>query len=185
MNLDNLKDAWKGLYTPAKNKASLQRMTQENKHPVLKHIRMQVIVETIAFSLLLIFYYDIFDGDKKSWWANFAFAGALITEIFQQIFCYYLCRQGITGGNIKQAIHDQIKKIKKYSYVSVGSRTVTMTGLLIFFGSVIQFTTKKYWLLTLIIIVMFGQLLLLMGVWRKRLGTLQQAHHDLITQPAD
>ena len=45
MELNQLKSAWQGMGGPNKNNEELRKMLQENRHPVLKGIRLQMIIE--------------------------------------------------------------------------------------------------------------------------------------------
>jgi hypothetical protein len=45
MELDELRSAWSSVNAPAKSNEELQLMLKENKHPVLKGIRRQLMIE--------------------------------------------------------------------------------------------------------------------------------------------
>jgi hypothetical protein len=174
MNQDDLQHTWEGTPTPHTNIAALRSIMRRNSHPVLRRMRTQLLVELVAFSLVLIFYYSAFDGNEKSWWANAVFMCALTIDIAQQIVGLWFSRQVIGGDNIHESLRARVKKMKAYSRLVVGCRALTVTGLLVFFCSVMRFTTFKYGLLAGLVSVMVVQLVILGKVWNKRVSELQK-----------
>src|SRR5690606_35479207 len=100
--MDTLKSAWKGMGTEHTQQEKLRGMLLERRHPVLKDIRRQMILEVIIFSALLLVYYDFFDGDRKPLYANLLLAGALLFAVLHSIGGYLLARRKINGANLSQ-----------------------------------------------------------------------------------
>ena len=49
MELDDLKSDWNRIQPNSKSEEALLLMLQENKHPVLKSIRKQIVIEVTAW----------------------------------------------------------------------------------------------------------------------------------------
>jgi hypothetical protein len=173
MEQDILKSIWQGADAVAKPENEIRSMLQERKHPVLKRIRKQLIIETIAFALLLFVYYDIFDGDQKSFYANAFLVIALILLIVHNIVVYFIVRNPFKGGDVKQSLNNRLQKIKFHAKVSVVNRILVNSSLLLFFTSFIVITTIKGWILVLLAFFFIVQLLLLYRIWMKRIRQLK------------
>ena len=90
MEQDALKSAWQSMDANRKTNTELSTMMRESSHPVLKQIRKQLILETIAFTALLFVYYDFFDGDRKPFYANMLLVMAMLFVIAHNIMGYIL-----------------------------------------------------------------------------------------------
>lgn len=179
MEHDTLKSAWQGITTNRKTNMELNSMMRESGHPVLKRIRKQLILETLSFTVLLFVYYDFFDGDRKPFYANVLLVTAILFVLLHNIVGYVLTKHPVKGNSIKQSLENQLLKLKAYAAVSVASRVLTVACLLLFFTSVITFTTDKYWMLAAIILLLVIQIALLSGIWMKRIGQLRSTINSL------
>ncbi len=70
MELDALQSIWQHSDQAPKTTTEIKTMMLERTHPVLKRIRRQLIIESIAFAFFLVTYYNFFDGDKKHFHAK-------------------------------------------------------------------------------------------------------------------
>jgi hypothetical protein len=173
MERDALISAWQAAGATNKNNAELIAMLRDGQHPVLKHIRLQLIIETIAFTIFIFVYYDFFDGDKKPLYANVLMAGGMLLVIAHNIFGYVFTKRSFEGNNIKQSLEHYLTALKKQAIISIMCRALMASCLLLFFVSVISFNASKYWPLIGIAVVFLIQLIVLRGVWRKRIGKLK------------
>lgn len=171
----DLKSAWQGLKNTQANTAQIREMIQKNNHPVQQRIRRQLLIETIAFTFLLMVYYNIFDGQEKPLYANILLAAALFMAILHNIIGYLFSKQKVDGNNIGQSLASSAAKWRMYAVGSIASRAVTVTCLLIFFTAIIQFTPAKCWILVGAIAICLGQLILLARLWSKRISQLKAA----------
>jgi len=163
------KSAWQDDNSASKSNAELKAMMQEKRHPVLKRIRRQLIIETIGFTAFLLVYYDFFDGDRKPLFANVLLLAAVLLAIVHNVIGYMLTKRRIEGDNIKQSLEAHLSRMKLYAFASVASRVLTAACVLTFFASVITFTTQKYWILAGTIAVFIVQVMLLSGIWAGRI----------------
>lgn len=164
-----LQSAWQQMSAGQRSNTELHAMMKESTHPVLKRIRKQLIIETIAFTAFLFVYYDFFDGDRKPVYANVLLVSAMVLVILHNILGYIMAKRSIDGDNLKQSLQHQLAKMKTYAVLSIAARILMVNCLLLFFASVITFTTQKNWLLAGIIAIMTVQLVLLAAIWLKRI----------------
>ena len=179
MELDKLKSAWQDIGGENKNSATLKKMLSEKRHPVLKGIRLQMIIEITTWTFFLFVYYDIFDGDRKPFYANALLVTAVLLLLVHSVMGYLSAKNRVKGTNLKQSLVKYLSMIKKYAVVSVASRVLTIVCVLIFFIATIHFTTNKYFLLAGILLIIPVQIFLLKRMWGKRIKTLEAAIHGL------
>jgi hypothetical protein len=175
MELDTLQSAWQNNEPAPKGNSEISAMMRERTHPVLKRIRRQMIIEGIAFTFLLFAYYDLFDGDQKPVYVNVLLVAAMLFALVHTLMGYKLAKGGVTGSTIKQALNNQLSKLKVYALISVISRVGVAGCLLFFFTSIITFTAQKYWLLAAMILLFVIQIMLLSGIWLKRIRQIKNA----------
>ena len=172
METDPLKLAWNAVQTPVKTNKELSSMLIESKHPVLKGIRKQFTIEIIGWSVFLLCYYTMFDGDQKPIAINILLVVSLLFALIHNVLGYNFSKNLINGGTIKSSLERYLSKIKVYATVSISSRAFLITGFLVFFTYNIHFTTGKYVLLAGVIAVSMVQLRWLFFLWTRRLKVL-------------
>lgn len=175
MEPDALRSAWRAADTAQKNNTELLSMLREGQHPVLKHIRRQLIIETFAFTVFLFLYYNLFDGDKKPLYANLFIAGGMLLVIIHNILGYAFTKRSIIGNNMKQSLEHYLTALKKHAIISIMCRALMVGCLLLFFTSVISFNAIKYWSLLAIVLMLLVQLMVLWSIWLKRIRKLKGA----------
>jgi hypothetical protein len=169
MEQDPLKAAWQNIATGQKSNGELSGMIKERLHPVLKRIRIQLVLEMFSFIVFLIVYYDFFDGNKKPVYANVCLVSALVLVILHNLIGYFLIKHPFKENNIKQSLQQRLAKIKKYAATAIAVRFLMVVCLLIFFTSTIKFNENKYWLLIGLVIILLIEMLLLSLLWKKRI----------------
>lgn len=177
--MDTLKSAWKGMQTTNTQHDALRNMLLERKHPVLKHIRAQMIIEVIAFSVLLLVYYDFFDGDRKPLYLNLLLVVSLLFAIVHSVTGYIMARRKIKGDNLAQSLTRSLSAVRRFAIVSVSSRAATAICLLLFFTAAISFNTMKYAVLGGILLIFLVQVWILVRMWRNRIRQLQASVQSL------
>ena len=173
MEQDALRSAWQAANTAPKNNNELIAMLREGQHPVLKHIRRQLIIEIIAYSILLFVYHDFFDGNRKTLFANLLIVAGMLLVITHNIIGYVFTKRSIKGNNIKQSLEHHLVSLKKHAVISVMCRALMIGCLLAFFVPAIHFNASKYWALTAIVAIFLVQLFALWGIWLKRIRNLK------------
>ncbi|MFL9831478.1 hypothetical protein ABS764_11530 [Flavobacterium sp. ST-87] len=179
MELHDLKSDWKAIEADSKDEATLVRMLQENKHPVLKSIRKQILLEITGWVLFLMVYYSMFDGSEKPFWVNLILIISLLLPILHNVYGYYHNRYLTDNSNIKIALVQLYIRIKKFALIAVIARLGFISGLLVFFTYGIQFTMPKYFLLLFTTVIFLIQLRILYRIWIKRIIQIQDCIHTL------
>lgn len=173
MELDQLKSTWNTLEVPSKTTQELKTMLLESKHPVLKEIRKQFIIEITGWTAFLFCYYTMFDGDQKPLWVNLILIATMLSSLAHNLSGYSYSRFLPKGNSIKASLDSYLKKIRTYASISILSRILLMTGFLLFFTFNIQFTPTKYLLLAAVVLVFSIQLIWLGRLWTKRISALR------------
>lgn len=174
MELDDLKSDWNAIQPIPKKEETLLLMLQENKHPVLKSIRKQIVFEVLAWSVFLMVYYSMFDGATKPFWVNLVLITSLLMPMLHSFYGYYYNKYLADGSNIKVALEQLYTRLKNYAFITIIARVGFICGLVLFFTYNIHFTTTKYFLLGFILVVFSIQLFVLYRIWLKRLSALQE-----------
>jgi hypothetical protein len=169
MDQDALLSSWRAANDAPKNSLELKRMISEKRHPVLKGIRRQLLIEIIAFTVFLFVYYDFFDGDRRAVYVNVLLVGAILLVIIHNIIGYVMTIQQVKGDNIMQSLHHHLSNMKMYAVTSVTCRTLMTGCLLFFFTSNIVFNAHKYWMLMSVIVILIVQMAWLSGIWFRRI----------------
>ena len=178
MENDQLKSMWSNLGDTPKDQQTLK--TMKSAHSFRK-MRRQLLIETIAFILFLIVYYDFFDGDKKPLYANIALIAAALFVIIHSFLGYKLATTALHGDTIRHSLTNSLSRLRKYAFISVSSRVFAAACLLIFFTSVIKFTSYKYISLSIILAIFCLQIIMLWNIWKKRIRKLEGDITDLNT----
>ncbi len=172
MELNELKSTWNTVKTPAVSIKEIQMMLSENKHPVLKDIRKQLTIEIIGWSIFLACYYTMFEGDKKPVWINILLVLSILLPITHNLMGYRFSKYLVQGTNIQESLKNYLSKVKTYAIISILSRQIYLTGLLLFFIYGISFNTNKYLALAMIILIFLIQLVISCRMWATRLKNL-------------
>ncbi|WP_069658892.1 hypothetical protein [Arcticibacter eurypsychrophilus] len=175
MELEDLKSSWNNLETPVKTSEEIKKMLLENNHPVLKGIRRQLSLEIAGWSLFLMCYYTMFDGDLKPLIINIILVICALLPLIHNLTGYRFAKYLLNGTTIQQSLENYFSKVKKYAIISILTRIVYASGLLLFFTYNIQFTTGKQVLLGGLMLFLGIQLYFLYVLWRRRLRQLERA----------
>lgn len=178
MEKKSLKSAWQHADTTSRNEKDIRSMVREGSHPVLKRIRKQFLIETIAFAIFLALYYNFFDGDRKPFYANALLVAAMLFVMVHNIIAYIFTKARYKGNNIKQALEAHLYRMKVHAVLSVANRVLMTVCLLFFFTATITFTTNKYWILAALILTFIIMMILLWRVWMKRIINLKRTTEE-------
>lgn len=177
--MDPLKAAWKGADTNTKSTQDIKKMLKENKHPVLRSIRTQMIIEILAFSAFGLVYYDFFDGHQKPLYANIVLVASLLLVIGHNLIGYLGARNPVEGNNIRVSLEKYLSALRVFALLSVISRILYVAGFLVFFLSVIILTDAKQWIIAGLLLVFVIQISILVRLWLKRIRGISGAVESL------
>ncbi|TDQ11761.1 hypothetical protein [Pedobacter metabolipauper] len=172
MELDDLKSTWNTAEPLAKTNSEIVIMMKENKHPVLKGIKRQMIIEVTFWIAFLACYYTMFDGASRPVHINVVLAVSVLIPILHNLYGYHMAKHLVVGESLTASLKKYIHRIKKYAASTILSRIVFVTGLMVFFSYTIQFNMARYYSLAAIILICIVQLFLLYKIWEKRIKNL-------------
>jgi hypothetical protein len=169
MKLDELKSAWKDITVTAKTNEEVLLMLTENKHPVLRKIRKQLALECIAYLIFLLCYYTMFDGGTRPLFINLLLVASVLFPLIHNLTGYRIAKYLINGTAIRESIQHYYKKMKRYAFISICSRVLFMSGLVLFFTYGLHLKRDAYFSLAGMMLIFLVQLFLLYRLWSKRL----------------
>lgn len=172
MDIKDLQASWKKIDYSPKNDAELKKMTSVKNHPVLKRIKIKLIIETLAISLFLILYYSGFDGAEKPIYANVLLILGAIAYILNGILGFQTIQRPIQGDSLKKSVKNYFNKIKNISKISLGVSIFYASCLLLFFGSTVNFSGEKKWIVLFGIIVLIQAFFWSSRIWKSWLDKL-------------
>jgi hypothetical protein len=175
MELTEFKNVWDTVEIPVKSTDDIKLMLSENRHPVLKKIRKQLTIEIIGYSVFLICYYSMCDGDNKPIWINIILVVSVLLSLIHNLMGYRFAKYLVNGDTIKESLKNYFSKVKSYAIVSIICRVFFVIGLLMFFTYGLSFNKSKYISLILIIFIFVIQVILLYKLWAKRLKMIKKA----------
>ncbi len=147
MSLDELKNNWQKSSGKTKTNEALRMMTKINNHSKLKRIKIKLFTETVFLIFILLFFYSTFDGTDKPVWANILFTAGTILFIINNITGYFVLQNPVKGNNLLNSIKSFIRKLKTAAGFSAAASFIYGTSIILFFSSVINFTTGKFFIL--------------------------------------
>ena len=123
MDLQNLKTHWDKINYLPKNDMELERMTTIKNHPVLKKIKIKLIIETLAISFFLMVYYSGFDGVEKPIYANVLLVLGAVAYIINGILSFRVIQKPIQGENLKKSINSYfgIRSVSAFIFTKFAS----------------------------------------------------------------
>lgn len=175
MNLDQMKSDWQHTVSSQKDQTELWRMTKINNHPQLKRLRIKLILEMTFLTLFLIVYYDFFDGAQKPMWLNILLICASLIFVLNDLWGWFALRNPIQQNQLVQSLAALEQTLKRLRTSSLLASFIFSASIIIFFSSVIHFSTAKYIILAAMIINMLVFLYWSAVNWQKRIDQIKKA----------
>lgn len=172
MELNDLKATWSTVESPKISTQKIREMASEKMHPILSGIRKQLTIEIMVWSIFLICYYSMFDGDKKPVWINALLVLSVLLPIFHNLMGYRVAKYPVQGTNIQESLKNHLSKVKTYAVVSILTRQIYLIGFLLFFTYGLSFNSSKYISLLIISLIFLVQLFMSCRIWAKRIKSL-------------
>jgi len=166
----------------SKSKSELTEMSRADRHPVLKRIRLQLIIESVLWAIVLSVYYTGFDGDQKSWYWNIILVVAIIFLLMHNLLGYRLMQSPINGPNITVSLKKFARKIRAYARISIATRVIAIAAMLAFFASTVIWNETKIIAGMLFVAVLLSlQIFLLWRMWKGRANRIQKKIDSLVS----
>lgn len=170
MDLEDLKSDYQNMESESsKSLRDFQKMKKPDNHPVLKGIRRQLIFESTAWLIIVIVYYDFFDGHLKSIIWNVLLVVSIVLVLIHNILGYRIVKTPIRSNNLKDSLGSYLKQIKNYARVSIASRVLAVSIFMGFLTSTSNTSGNSYYMViggfVLLLIIQYS---LLRHIWQKR-----------------
>lgn len=179
MELGDFKSDYKNAGKGQLNKDSIQQLIHTHNNPVVRGIKIQLIIESVLWALFLVVYYDFFDGHLKPLLWNILLLVSVLLILLHNLLGYQISKNPINGTSILESLEKYLNRIRKYSTISIVSRVLAIAMLLGYFFSSIEFTEAKYWYLLPLILIFPVQVYLLQKVWSKRIRKINGVYQKL------
>ena len=175
MELDDLKSSWNSAVSQPKTEEELGLRLIENRHPVLKRIRRQIVIETAGWSVFLLCYYTMFDGADKPLIANAILIVAVLAALLHNLTGYSFSKNLMAGADIKTAMQVYLSNMKQHAVITLMFRALFIGGLLTFFCWNVTLDSRRYILLGAGLVLFITQLLVLYKIWMGRIRALNNS----------
>ncbi|WP_158858478.1 hypothetical protein [Lunatibacter salilacus] len=181
MNLDELKWSNASFADEQISKETLVGLLGVNKHKVLKRIKTQLIIESIAWSAFLAVYYDFFDGHLRSGIWNGLLVVAICLLLIHNLLGYQVTNNPINGINILESLSNYLLKLRRYAYLSISARILAILILFGYFLSAMDvFEIRHYWSFAFLLLLVSTQAYLLWQIWSKRIKIINLKYKELV-----
>ena len=181
MNLEDFKTNYANAEQEQVSKEVLIGMLNVNKHPVLRGIRIQLMIESIVWTLFLAFSYDFFDGHLKPMLWNILLVSAVGLLLVHNMLSYQIMDNQTDGLNVIDSLKNHLKRMHKYAYLSIFTRAFAILIVFGYFLSAIDsFESRHYWSLGFLVLIISAQVYSLWWVWMKRINTLALRYKQLV-----
>ncbi|MXV15612.1 hypothetical protein [Hufsiella ginkgonis] len=172
MELDEFRSAWNTPVSLSKTPADIKTMLSENRHPVLKQIRRQSLLEIAGWTIFLACCYTMFDGDRKPLWINITLVISVLLPLAHNTAGYLGAKNLVKGTDLKRSLENYHRSLKTFAALSVAARTLFGTGLVLFFTYGLRLNLTRMLSLGAIALVFALQIWLLLRMWNKRISLL-------------
>lgn len=179
MEFDEFKENWKNAGHKTKSQLELQGMTKVRNHPVLKRIRLKLLIEAVLLSAFLVVYHDFFDGAEKPFWINGCLIASAVLFLLNDLAGFFTLQQPVSGSNLTESVGKLRLKLKHLLRSSVTTSLFFGASLILFFSWGIDFTQAKYLLLAGMILGLLLFTYLSYKSWLNRLKQIQQSAEEL------
>lgn len=181
--LENLKSNYVAAEAEQFSNEDLIAMLSVNKHPSLKGIRNQLIIESIFWIGFLAFYYDMFDGHLKPTLWNVLLVLAVGFLLVHNLLGYRITNNPINGSNITRSLMNYLNRIRKYAYLSISARVFALLILFgYFFSGLESIESRHYWSIGAIGLIVAIQVYFLWRVWSKRIASITSSYAELVVE---
>ncbi|MEM1135094.1 MAG: hypothetical protein AAGI07_04595 [Bacteroidota bacterium] len=179
MDLEDLKSENLNDGNTTFSKENLQRMKHVNGHPVLKGIKTKLILESVFWISFLVVYYDFFDGHLKPLLWNVLLIVSVGPLLAHNVLLFYITKNPINGENICTSFKHYLKRLRKNSIISIGTRVL---AILIIFGyflsSISVFESRHYVSLFFLLLIIVIQVYVLHKIWVKRISKVASVYEQ-------
>jgi hypothetical protein len=178
MNIDDFKTSWQNAGEESYSGKDIEMMTKITNHPTLKKIRAKLLAEATLLTALLFGYYDGFDGADKPLYLNILLGMSICLYILNNVAGYIFIKTPATLLNIKLSLYKQVTTLKRVRLFSLFSSAFYAVCLLAFFTNGVSFTSQKYLIITLAILVYLVLFIISHLSWQRKIDHFSRLEED-------
>lgn len=180
MDIEQLKQSWQLACAEKQlSQKQIEQMTRISRHPVLGRIRLKLLVEAVAMAILLLVFYDIFDGHMKPVYASVVLVMGVVFYLASNLYSFYTLKQAVTRDNILESLHHFMAQLQQAKVFSLTSLVFFSVALLVFFTSGLSINTR----LILLLAGMAGATLVFLyfsaRTWSQWIGRIRQSIEEM------
>lgn len=181
MDINQLKSNWKNSGEAAYSQNDLAVMTKIARHPVLKKLRLKLIIESVLLTFILFMYYDGFDGHLKPVYVNVLLITSIFLFILNDLIAFFIIQNPVKEQTLKESVLKQLNLLKGISIFSMLSMVFYGSLLLVFFTSAIAFTNQKYLILAGIILTFIVMIIFSYRQWKHKIDVLTKISSEFLS----
>ncbi len=175
-----MKASWQQAGTAPGNKLRMEGFLHNKKHlTVIWKVKLKLLVEAVFMVLLLLFFYDIFDGDQKPVYANVALVTGTMFYFCSNMLGYFAIRQVAEEQDICHSLKRLLQKLMRAKVFSLTAMLLFSLTLLLFFMSAVALTPQKLFLMAGFQTFVLVQVYLSGNMWNSRIRQIRQLLHEL------
>lgn len=173
MEIDNLKSVWQEISTPQKNTEELNLMLKKYSCPMLSSIKKQLTIETTSFSVFLLSYFTMFDGQNKPLAINLVIISSILLQLFYGYRGYSIHNEFRGSENLSYELKRLVSRLRPYRLQTLCARIFFASSLLLFFVYNINPSQEKWIAISFIIEILVVQMIFFYRIWSKRINRLE------------
>ncbi|NRB47455.1 MAG: hypothetical protein HRU41_07260 [Saprospiraceae bacterium] len=174
MDLDKLKSNWQNQAVPNLSLEQMKDLVKTGKHPGLVRSRKVLIMESVAWSLFLLLFYDAFDGHQKPWWLNGLLGLAFLLLLAHHLMGIRLMGKSKANESLAISLTSYRSELQQFIRFNFSSRLLAMASLFLFFFYGVEWSGKRYLLSAGMLGLMVIQFYFLQRFWQGRISNLDQ-----------
>lgn len=178
MDLNKLKSNWQNQAMASMSVAQMEALVRKGKHPGLVRSRKVLVVESIAWSLFLLLFYDAFDGHQKPWWLNGLLGLAFLLLLAHHLMGIRLMGKSKANESLAISLTSYRSQLQQFIRFNFSSRLLAMASLFLFFFYGVEWSAKRYLLSVGILGLMVIQFYFLQRFWKGRISHLDQCWEE-------
>ncbi|MGD1893906.1 MAG: hypothetical protein ACFB15_25340 [Cyclobacteriaceae bacterium] len=174
MTLDELKSEWQQPYDQKSN-AEVEQIISNKASSVFFRTKLKVIIETVAFTALILIFMTGLDSERNETWVNALLIVVVILGIANNLWLYRGLSATIPNLDLRTSLFRHKKRLQGQIIFSVVFSSMFFGSVFLFFFFRTPFTSEKIGLLVALLIVSIGiRTVVEVGRWLKHIRQLDE-----------
>lgn len=155
MTLDELKSDWQQPVSP-KSSHEIQQMISQKASSVFYRTKLKVIIETVAFVVLVLVFMTGLDPERNASWVNIVLLLVAAVGITNNLWLYRRLSATVLNDNIKTSLIQFKKKLQEQMLFAIVFSSLLFGSVFLFFFLRVPLTAEKVGLLIMLLILSIG-----------------------------